>query len=391
MRVRFAHSLSCSRELSVELGQDFEEVADQAVIGDLEDRRLLILVDRDDDLGILHTGEMLDRAGDADRDVKLRRDDLAGLADLIVVGDEPGIDRGARRADRGAELVGDRLDQMEIVARLHAAPARDDDPGAGQLGPLGFRQLGLDELGEAGRAGAAHRLDRSRAALGRARRKRGAAHGDDLDRVLRLHRRQRVAGIDRAHERILRDNAADVGDLHHVEQRGDARHQILALRRRRGEQMRVLRRQADQQRRDILGEAVAIGRVVGDQHLRHAGDLGGGIGGGAAILAGDEDVDVAGAGLRQLGGGGGGVQGGGLDRIVVVLGDDENSHQMTLASVLSLVTSSSTEPTLTPPWRFAGSSTLSVTRRGATSTPRSSGLNTSIGFFLAFMMLGSDA
>ena len=36
-------------EFRVELGQDLEEVADEAVIGHLEDRRLLVLVDRDDD------------------------------------------------------------------------------------------------------------------------------------------------------------------------------------------------------------------------------------------------------------------------------------------------------------------------------------------------------
>ena len=42
------------RQLLVEFGQDLEQIADQAVIGDLEDRRLLVLVDRDDDLRILH-------------------------------------------------------------------------------------------------------------------------------------------------------------------------------------------------------------------------------------------------------------------------------------------------------------------------------------------------
>ena len=155
--------------------------------------------------------------------------------------------------------------------------------------------------------------------------------------------------------------------------------------------MRILRRQPDQQRREILGEAVIVGGIVGQQHLGDAGDLGRGFGDGAAILAGDQDVHVARAGLADLGGGGGGVQGGGLDRLIVVFGDDENRHQITRASFFSLSTSSSTEPTLTPPWRFAGSSTLSVMRRGVTSTPRSSGVTTSIGFFFAFMMLGRDA
>src|SRR5688572_16851572 len=73
-----AGSLLAFSELLLELRQDLEQVADQAVIGDLEDRRLLVLVDRDDDLGILHAGEMLNGARDADCDVQLGRDDLAG-------------------------------------------------------------------------------------------------------------------------------------------------------------------------------------------------------------------------------------------------------------------------------------------------------------------------
>ena len=44
------------------LRQRLIEVGDQAVVGDLEDRRLLVLVDRHDHLGVLHAGEMLDRA-----------------------------------------------------------------------------------------------------------------------------------------------------------------------------------------------------------------------------------------------------------------------------------------------------------------------------------------
>ena len=95
---------------SVELRHGLNRSADQAVVGDLEDRRLLVLVDGDDDLAVLHAGEVLDRARDADRDVELGRDDLAGLADLVVVRHEAGVDRGARGADRGAELVGERLE-----------------------------------------------------------------------------------------------------------------------------------------------------------------------------------------------------------------------------------------------------------------------------------------
>jgi hypothetical protein len=45
-------------------------------------------------------------------DVQLGRDDLAGLADLPVVGRVAGVDRGAAGAERGAELVGQRLEHL---------------------------------------------------------------------------------------------------------------------------------------------------------------------------------------------------------------------------------------------------------------------------------------
>src|SRR6201991_4387546 len=112
---------------SGQLGHDLEEIAHDAVVGNLEDRGFLVLVDRDDHLAVLHAGEMLDRAGDADGDVEVRRHDLAGLADLVVVGHEAGIHRRARGADGGVELAGDLLQQVEVLARLHAAAARDHD------------------------------------------------------------------------------------------------------------------------------------------------------------------------------------------------------------------------------------------------------------------------
>src|SRR6185312_17289978 len=63
-------------ERGVQFRHDLEQIPDQAVIGDLKNRRFFVLVDGDDDLGILHAGEMLDRAGNADRDVEVGRDDL---------------------------------------------------------------------------------------------------------------------------------------------------------------------------------------------------------------------------------------------------------------------------------------------------------------------------
>src|SRR5262245_35422862 len=77
-----ASSIAPLFQLRLERRHRLEEVRDQADIGDLEDRRLLVLVDGHDDLRVLHSGQMLDRAGDADGDIELGRHDLAGLADL---------------------------------------------------------------------------------------------------------------------------------------------------------------------------------------------------------------------------------------------------------------------------------------------------------------------
>ena len=81
-------SLSELSKRLLQFRQDFKQVGDETVVGDLEDRGLLILVDGDDDLRILHAGEVLDAAGN----VEIGRHDLAGLADLPVVRGVTGID-----------------------------------------------------------------------------------------------------------------------------------------------------------------------------------------------------------------------------------------------------------------------------------------------------------
>src|SRR4051794_24068489 len=86
-------------------GEDGVQVADDAEVDELEDRRLLVLVDRHDGLRGLHPGPVLDRAGDAGGEVELRGDGLARLADLVAVRLPPGVDGGTRGADGGTEGV----------------------------------------------------------------------------------------------------------------------------------------------------------------------------------------------------------------------------------------------------------------------------------------------
>ena len=52
-------------------------------------------------------------------------------------------------------------------------------------------------------------------------------------------------------------------------------------------------RERDDQRRQRLGQHVLVRRAVGEQHLGHAVELGGGFGSGPRALAGDQHVHSA--------------------------------------------------------------------------------------------------
>ena len=127
------------------------QVAHDAVVGELEDRRLGILVDRDDRLGGLHAGPVLDGPGDARRDVQLRRDGLAGLADLELVRVPAGVGGGAGGADGRAERVGQLLDDRELLGRADAPATGDHDRRLGELRARAL--LLLDPLHDPGALG----------------------------------------------------------------------------------------------------------------------------------------------------------------------------------------------------------------------------------------------
>jgi hypothetical protein len=137
--IRSPSTRTSSHQRLFELGQDLEQVAHQAEIGRLEDRRIAVLVDRHDAAGVLDARHVLDRAGDADREIQVRRDDLAGLADLHVVGHVARVHGGAARADRGAERSA-RLKMSSKFSLLPSAAAAGDDAGARSAGPAGRRR-----------------------------------------------------------------------------------------------------------------------------------------------------------------------------------------------------------------------------------------------------------
>ena len=102
---------------------DFEQVADDEQVGELGDRCVRVAVDGHDRARRPHPDLVLDGAADAEREVELGLDDLAGLPDLLAVRDPAGIDRRAGRPDRATELLRDLLDDPEAVrARRRPRP-----------------------------------------------------------------------------------------------------------------------------------------------------------------------------------------------------------------------------------------------------------------------------
>src|SRR3984885_6353078 len=385
--VRPPRSTTALFKLLGQLWQSLVEVCHQPIIGDLKDGRFLILVDSDNNFRILHTGQMLDSAGNADGNIEVRRHDLSGLADLPIVRRIPGVDRRARRANRGTEFVGHRLYIFgEILAALHRPAAGNDDLGRRQLRALGLGQFLADKTGHAGIGGGCCRLDRSGPTFA-GRLEGGGAHGDDLLGVERAHGLNGIAGIDRTLEGIGRHDLADLGNLHDVEQRRDPRHDVLSVRGRRREDRLVGLGERHDEGRRRLGKHVLVGGRVSEQYFLDTVELGCGIGGRLAIVAGDQHVDVG----ADLFGGGQRFVGGVLERFVVVFGEKKNRHQIAPASFFSLSMSSATVLTLTPALRPGGSDVLTISRCGLVSTPKSAAVLSSIGFFFAFMMLGSDA
>src|SRR6476620_3888265 len=106
-----------------QLRDDLVEIADDAEVGELEDRGVRVLVDRHDVLRGLHADLVLDRARDAGREVELRCHGLARLADLRRVRVPAGVDDRACRRDRAAERARELLEPLEALGLAQAAAA----------------------------------------------------------------------------------------------------------------------------------------------------------------------------------------------------------------------------------------------------------------------------
>src|SRR3972149_2618350 len=95
-------------------GDEVENIADDAIIGYLEDGGVGILVDGHDGAGTLHSHDVLDGAADAERQVELRRDGLAGAADLAIHRQPAFVADGAGSGQLAAEEPGQFLRPRDI-------------------------------------------------------------------------------------------------------------------------------------------------------------------------------------------------------------------------------------------------------------------------------------
>src|SRR4051812_47291220 len=211
-----------------QLRQDLVEVADDAEVGELEDRGVGVLVDGHDVLRGLHADLVLDRAGDARREVELRRDGLARLADLRRVGVPAGVDHGARGGDRGvvAEGLGQVVAELEALGLAEAATAGDEDARALDV-DVGAALLAARDDGRLLRVRrplGRHVLDRGVAGAGLLDLERVEAGDDDALALVARGGDRRVAQ-DRALGGQLAVDDVDAGDLHRhagVDARGQA-------------------------------------------------------------------------------------------------------------------------------------------------------------------------
>ena len=111
-------------------GDHLKEVAHDAIVGDLEDGRVGILVDGDHALRAFHAHQMLNRSGDSNGQVELGRDSLARAAYLALQRQPAVVADGARGGQLRGAAVPDALtlllaEQGQAAAGSAAEAARE--------------------------------------------------------------------------------------------------------------------------------------------------------------------------------------------------------------------------------------------------------------------------
>src|SRR3954447_12621037 len=368
-------------------GHDLEEVARDPVVRDFEDRRLGILVDRDDRARAFHPDEMLDRARDAKRDVELWRNRLSRAANLPIHGQPPRVADRAGGGELGAHRLRELLRDLDMLLPLDAAADRNNALGLREIDRLfrflerRFRLLAnlrrVDRHGRAAdrrrRASFLHRIRAERADL-----KRDEVWCGTFDDDIRLQ----LALEHRAHIRapLHRDDVGDERPLQAGSERWREVARLVGMRQK--YEIRFLGADQCLQRLDESVSRVVLQRGVRDrENLAHvcrsqlAGDR---------IDRGPEHRDLhRGAGILSRGNR---FPGGAIQRAVARLPNDQDHNA--LASSRSRFTRSLAASAAPPEiicvfFPFSGKYTLAIRCMGADTAVPATFL---ISFFLAAMM-----
>src|ERR1700735_395300 len=108
-------------------GDDFEEVADDAVVSHFKDGSVLVLVDCGDGARAFHADHVLDCSADSEREIKFGCDGLSRAADLAVHGEPAFVANGARGANFSADEFGEFFDHGDIFRSFDAAADRNQN------------------------------------------------------------------------------------------------------------------------------------------------------------------------------------------------------------------------------------------------------------------------
>ena len=103
------------------------QVAYDSVVRNFEDRSIRILVDSNDAVGVLHTCQMLDSAGDTASEVDFRLNGCTGLTYLVGVINPASVNSCSGRTNNSANLVSELFDQFESGRIAQATSAGADD------------------------------------------------------------------------------------------------------------------------------------------------------------------------------------------------------------------------------------------------------------------------
>ena len=107
---------------------NIKQIANHRDVGDLEDRRLGVLVDGDDAARAFHSNDVLDRTADTQRQIQLGRD--ASVRDEPTwrsIGSQPASQIGREAASSPPSASAKLLGHFDVLLLLDAAPNRNDD------------------------------------------------------------------------------------------------------------------------------------------------------------------------------------------------------------------------------------------------------------------------